>query len=182
MTQPTEPPTPRRSFLPLWVAGAVVVVAAVVVALVLTAGGTASDTSGKARAAAPTNTSTPAKADDGYDLSTPEAAAESFAAAAVTGSGDKLLELACIGRPDCVTEHAADADPAALAEAQSVIRDGVFELSEHLKGAEFTTAIDGATPGTKDVPYRTPAMTGDAYLTLTFVQSGGDWLYYSPDA
>jgi hypothetical protein len=182
MTQSTEPATPRRSSLPLWIAGAVVVVAAVVVTLVLTAGGTASDTSGKARAAAPTDTSDTAKADGEYDLSTPEAAAESFAAAAGTGSGDELLELACIGRPACVTEHAAATDPAQLAEAQSVLRDGVFELAEHLKGAEFVTPIDGATPGTKDVPYRTPAMTGDAYLTLTFVQSGGDWLYYSPAA
>ena len=150
------------------------IVAAVVVTLALTAGETASDDHGDAATKTTTASDKP-----GYDLSTPQAAATSFAAAAETGSGDTLLELACVGRPACVSEH-AEIGEEQLADAQATIRDGVYELATHLKGAEFTTAIDGATPGTKDVPYRTPAMTGDAYLTLTFVQSDGDWLFYLP--
>jgi hypothetical protein len=145
----------------------------VVVTLVLTAGGGSSDGSGD-RSAAATSTTT------STDQSTPRQAAEDFAAAAGTGSGDTLLALTCVGQPACVSEHAAELSDAQLGEAQDFIREGVFELAEHLKGAEFTTAVDGAEPGTKDVPYRTPAMTGDAYLTLTFVQSGGDWLYFRP--
>jgi hypothetical protein len=161
----------RRS--PWWwvIAGAVVVVAAVAVTLVLTPGTDGSDD----RSAAPK-----ARAKSGYDLSSPQAAAESFARAADTGSGDTLLTLACVGRPACVQEHAAALSEAELADQQAFIREGVFELSVHLKDAEFAAAVNGPEPGTKNVPYRTPQMTGDAYLSLTFVQSGDDWLYYQP--
>jgi hypothetical protein len=180
-THTTEPhttsPSRRRSPLPWVIAGAVVVVAAVVVTLVLTTG----DDDGGDRGAAATSTTTVAdEPSTGDDLSTPEAAAESFAATAETESGDALLELACVGRPACVAEHAAGLDEAQLAEAQATIREGVYELAVHLEGAEFTAAVDGAEPGTKDVPYRTPEMTGDAYLTLTFVEFDGDWLFYQP--
>jgi hypothetical protein len=170
-TEPHAEPEPgRRSPWPWMIAGAVVVIAAVVVTLVITATGAADEnTAGKPHAAKP-----------GYDLSTPEAAAKSLAAAAKTGSGDTLLGLACIGRPACVEEHAAGVSQSDLSVAQNTIRDGVFELAEHLKQAEFTKAVNGAEPGMKDVPYRTPEMKGDAYLTLTFVKSGDDWLYYSP--
>jgi hypothetical protein len=154
--------------LPWLIAGAVVVVAAVAVTLVLTTG----DDGDGQRAA-------PAKK-GGYDLSSPQAAAESFVAAARTGSGDKLLTLACVGRPACVREHGVT-EPE-LTEAQDTIREGVYELAVHLEKAEFAKPVDGEEPGTKEVPYRTPEMTGDAYLSLTFVQSGGDWLYYRPPA
>ncbi len=171
-TRPAEPPTmsptrPRSSW-PRVITGALVVVAAVVVTLALTTGDGDSGTGG----AVVTSKST----DDALD--TPEAAAASFLAAARTGSGDKLLELACVGRPACVQEHAAELPEAQLTEAQNTIREGVYELAQHLENAEFSPAVDGAEPGTKDVPYRTPAMTGDAYLTLTFVRSDGDWLYF----
>jgi hypothetical protein len=154
------------------IAGAVVVVAAVVVTLVATTG---DDDGGRPAAA-----TTAQKKTGGYDLSTPRAAAESFVAAAKTGSGDKLLALACVGRPACVREHGLTG--AELTEAQDTIREGVFELAVHLEKAEFATPVDGDEPGTKEVPYRTPEMTGDAYLSLTFVKSGGDWLYYRPAA
>jgi hypothetical protein len=184
--QTASPAPRRRSPLPWVVAGAVVVVAAVVVALVLTTGDDdGSDGEGdRDRAAAPpATTSGPAQPDTaGYDLRTPEAAARSFAAAAGTGSGDVLLELACVGRLACVQEHAPDLSEAQLTETRDTIREGVFELAEHLEGAEFTPAVDGAAPGTKDVPYRTPAMTGDDRLTLTFVQFEGTWLYHRPAA
>lgn len=184
-TRPDEPESlsspARRPSWPWVVGGAVVVVVAVVVALVLTAGGTESDDPNTAAAKTTTATTSAAGPDSEYDLSTPQAAAKSFAAAAETGSGDTLLGLACVGRPSCISEHAAGVSEAQLAEAQSTIRDGVYELSDHLKGADFTSAVDGAEPGTKDVAYRTPAMTGgDAYLT--FVQSGDDWLFYLPAA
>lgn len=155
------------------IAGAAVVVVGVVVAFVLTTGGTASDDH------AATATSTPSGA-GGPDLSDPLAAAKSFAAAAATGSGDTLLDLACVGHPACVSEHVTGLSDAQLTEAQDTIREGVYELGDHLTGAEFSTAVDGDEPGTREVPYRTPAMTGDGYLKLTFVQSEGDWLYYSP--
>jgi hypothetical protein len=158
----TEP----RARWPWLIAGAVAVVAAVAVTLALTNGGDQ-----------PT-AATPRK--PGYDLRTPEAAAKSLVMAARTGSGDTLLRLTCVGRRTCVREHAASVDQARLTEARDTIRDGVFELAEHLKHAEFTRAVDGDEPGTKNVPYRTPEMKGDAYLTLTFVRSGGDWLFYSP--
>jgi hypothetical protein len=121
----------------------------------------------------PTTTSTTTQ--QGPDLSTPEAAAKTFVAAA--GSED-LVDLSCVGHLPCVAEHAPDADDAQIAAAQDTIREGTFELAEHLKGAEFGTAVDGAVPGSKDVPYRTPAMDPAAKLTLTFVQSDGKWLYY----
>lgn len=164
--------TTRRS-LWLWLAAcAAVVVAAVVVTLLLPAGTDDSDV----RAAAPTS----GRSERGYDLSTPKAAAESFARAARTGSGDTLLTLACVGHPTCVREHAAALSEAEVADARTVIREGAGELAVHLKDAEFATEVNGPEPGTKDVPYRTPAMTGDAYLSLTFVRSGDDWLYYRP--
>lgn len=176
-TPPAEPqamsPSQRRASWPWMIAGAAVVVVAVVVAFVLATGGTASDDH------AVTATGT-AAGSDGPDLSDPRAAAKSFAAAAATGSGDKLLDLTCVGRPACVREHATGMSDAQLAEAQDTIRAGVYELGDHLTDAEFSTAVDGAAPGIKEVPYRTPAMTGDGYLKLTFVQSEGDWLYYSP--
>lgn len=168
-------PSPRRSPWPWVIAGAAVVVAAVVGTLVLTTGEDDSDDRKAAATSTVTGTSQPGTR---YDLGTPQAAAESFAAAAGTGSGDTLLELACVGRPACVREHAAEVSEAQLAETQGTIRDGVYELSEHLKGARFSSPVDGAAPGTKDVPYRTPAMTADAYLT--FVQSEGEWLYHRP--
>jgi hypothetical protein len=180
-THPTSP-SRRRSPWP-WAIGGAALTVAVVLTLVLTSGddsGTGSGTDGGARDAAPTTTTTGSRVPGGYDLSTPQAAAESFAAAAATGSGETLLELACVGRPACAGEHAADVDEARLSEVRNTIRDGVYELAQHLDGAEFTSAVDGTEPGTKDIPYRTPAMTGDAYLTLTFVQSDGDWLYYQP--
>lgn len=182
-TSHTEPPVmsppQRRRSWPLVLACVVVVVAAVVVTLVLTSGDTGSGTEG----AAPTSTATAAdKADSEYDLSTPEAAADSFLAAAKSGSGDLLVSLACVGRPACVREHAADLGEAQLVEAQNVVREGVFELAVHLEGAEFSPAVDGTAAGAKDVPYRTPEMTGDDHLALTFVKSDGDWLYYSPVA
>jgi len=168
-------PTARRSSWPWVIAGAVVVVAAVVVTLALTAG----DGAGTGSAAVPSTTAGP---DQPGALDTPEGAAASFVAAARTGSGDKLLGLACVGRPACVHEHAAEVTGAQLTEAQDTIREGVYELAVHLEGAEFSSAVAGVEPGTKDVPYRTPAMTGDAYLTLTFIRSDGDWLYFVPDA
>lgn len=150
--------------LPWMIAGAVV--AAVGVTLVVATGDDAP---------APTSADRP-----GYDLSSPTAAAESFARAARTRSGNTLLTLTCVGHADCVHEHAADLTETQLDEARATIRDGVYELAEHLKGAEFTTAVDGQEPGTMNVPYRTPAMTSS--LTLTFVRSGHDWLYYLPVA
>jgi hypothetical protein len=132
--------------------------------------------------APPPTTSSASGSDSGYDLSSPQAAAESFAAAAETGSGDELLTLTCIGHAACASEHAAGISDEELTAVQSTIRDGVYELADHLKGAEFTTPVDGPAPGTKNVPYRTPELTGDAYLTLTFVESGGDWLYLQPSA
>ena len=153
----------------LWVlAGAVVVVAVAAVTVVLTSGD--GDPT-----AAPRPSGKP-----GYDLSSPKAAAESLAKAATTGSGDTLLRLTCVGHQDCVREHAATLSQDQVAEERDTIREGVYELAEHLKGAEFAAAVDGDEPGTKSVPYRTPAMTGDGYLSLTFVKSGDDWLYYRP--
>jgi hypothetical protein len=177
----TESPSRRRRPLP-WLIGGAVVVVAVVVGTVLLTTGHAGD-GGEPRAAAPTTAATPASAtapEGTYDLSTPEEAARSFAAAANTGSGEALLELACVGRLACVSEHAAGASEEQLTDGRNQIREGVYELAEHLGGAEFGPAVDGTAPGTKDVPYRTPAMAGDAQLTLTFVQSEGDWLFYSP--
>jgi hypothetical protein len=162
-----DPTEPRRRFSWLWLTvGVVVVVAAVVVAMVLTSGHAGG---GDRDAAAPTPTG---KGQPG--LGSPEAAAETFLAAAKSGDGDKLLDLACVGRPACVREHAAGMDAAQLAEAQDSIREGVYELGVHLEHATFTTAVDGDEPGVKKVPYRTPEMTGDAYLSLTFVKSDGD--------
>jgi hypothetical protein len=174
MTSPTETPPERRASWPWLIGGGVVVVVAVVVTMVLTSGHAGS---GDRTTAGPKST---AAGKPGYDLSSPEAAAESFVAAAKTGDGDTLLGLACVGRPACVEEHAAQADEAQVTEAQDTIREGVFELSVHLEDAKFTAAVDGDTPGTKNVPYRTPEMTSDAYLTLTFIKSGDDWLYYRP--
>lgn len=181
-TSAADPQTtsPRRSPTPWLIAGAVVVVVAVVFTLVLTTSGDDSDDSDARNTAATSPATATEGPGTGYDLRTPEAAAESFATAAGTGSGDTLLGLACVGRPACVSEHAAGESEAALAEEQDTIRAGVYELSVHLEGAEFTTAVDGPEPGTKNVPYRTPAMTGDAYLTLTFVEFEGEWLYYRP--
>lgn len=165
----------RRSWWPWLIAGVAVVVAAVVVTLALPRG-TADDSDARGGR-------TPSgKPDTGYDLSTPQAAAESFAKAAKTGSGDTLLSLTCVGRQACAEEHATGLSEAELTEARTTIREGVYELAVHLEKAEFATPVDGQAPGTKDVPYRTPEMTGDAYLSLTFVRSGGDWLYYNPDA
>ncbi|MBB4911703.1 hypothetical protein [Actinophytocola algeriensis] len=174
-------PTRRRSSWSWAVAGA----AAAVTLTACSGGGTDQN---PAAPPPPTSTSASASAEtaaapnSGYDLSSPQAAAESFAAAAETGSGDELLELTCIGHAACASEHAAGMSDAELTEVQATIRDGVYELADHLEGAEFTSPVDGATPGTKDVPYRTPALTGDAYLTLTFVESDGDWLYLQPSA
>jgi hypothetical protein len=173
--------------LPWLIGGAVVVVAAVAVTLVLTTG---DDDSGDQRAGAtstPTSprNDTPTSAGEpgtAYDLSTPEAAAESFVTVARTGSGPALLELSCVGHLTCVTEHIPGATDAQITEGRDQISEGVYELAEHLKEAEFGTAVDGPAPGTKAVPYRTPAMAGDASLTLTFIQSEGDWLYYNPAA
>jgi hypothetical protein len=165
------------------IAGAVVVVGAVVLTLVLTMGGDDSGGGVDRSAGTPSTSSTPAGSDEAaatYDLSTPEAAAASFAAVARTGSGEELLDLACVGSLACVSEHVAQVDEAQLTAARAQISEGVYELAEHLGGAEFGTAVDGPAPGTKNVPYRTPAMTGDTFLTLTFVQSEGDWLYYVP--
>jgi hypothetical protein len=173
-TQPAEPQSRQRSSWPWLIAAIAVVVVAAVGTLFLTTDDTESDAPKAATTAGAD------KPDTGYDLSTPEAAAKSFAAAAKTGSGDTLLGLACVGRPACAREHAVS--DAQLTEAQDTIREGVYELGDHLKSAEFTSAVDGDEPGTKKVPYRTPEMTGDAYLTLTFVQSDGDWLFYSPTA
>jgi len=176
MTTPGTPsPSRRRSSWPWVVVGAA---AAVTLTACSAADGTDRDT-----AEAPTTTTTTSTAaESGYDLSSPQAAAESFAAAAETGSGDELLELACVGHAACASEHAAGMTDAELTEVQATIRDGVYELADHLEGAEFTTPVDGPAPGTKDVPYRTPKLTGDAYLTLTFAESDGDWLYLQPSA
>jgi hypothetical protein len=188
-TSPSEPPdtstsaSPRRSSLPWVIGGAVVVVAAVVTSILVTGG----DDSGGGQAGGAATTTTPTSTFEQpaeseklatYDLSTPEAAAASFAAAASTGNGDTLLGLACVGRLACVAEHVPDATEEQLTEGRNQILEGVFELSEHLKGAQFGAAVDGAQPGTKDVPYRTPEMAPESQLTLTFVQSEGQWLYY----
>jgi hypothetical protein len=143
---------------------------------------TACSDDGAARNTAATTTTTTSAVESGPDLSSPQAAAESFAAAAETGSGDELLRLTCIGHAACASEHAADMTDAELTEAQNTIRDGVYELADHLEGVEFTAPVDGTTPGTKNVPYRTPKLTGDASLTLTFVESEGEWLYLQPSA
>ncbi|MFL6123196.1 hypothetical protein [Actinophytocola sp.] len=170
--QHTEP-SPRRSPW-LWGTAVAVVAVAVVVAMMSFTGH-----AGNGDGAAAPGTAT-GSAERGYDLSSPASAAKSFASAARTGSGDTLLGLTCVGRLACVREHAAGASEPQVEEARNTIREGVFELAEHLKGVEFTAAVDGEEPGTKNVPYRTPAMTGDAYLSLTFIQSDGDWLYYTP--
>lgn len=177
-TSPSEPPTPSRR-PQLLIGGAVVVVAAVVGTLLL-AKGTEDDgdrqaatTSGAGASSTPTS-----PGEQEADLSTPEAAAASFAATAGTGSGEALLELACVGHLACATQHVPGVAEPQLSAARSQISEGVYELAVHLKGVEFGAAVDGAVPGTKDVPYRTPEMT--ASLTLTFVQFEGDWLYYSP--
>lgn len=189
---PSDSPavSPSRRRAPWLIAGAVAVVAAAVVTLLLTTGnddsggdGSAADNS--AAGDQPTGaTSTPAappasdEPGSAYDLSTPEAAAKAFAAAAGTGSGDTLLDLACVGQLACVTEHVPGVTEEQLTESRNQLRDGVYELGDHLKDAEFGPATDGPEPGTKAVPYRTPAMTSDA--TLTFIQSEGNWLYYTP--
>ena len=176
MTESPERADTTRSWW--WIASAVLVVAAVAVTLVLTtghAGGGENDATDRATTRTATST-----ASSGYDLSTPETAAESFAAAAATGSGDTLLTLSCVGHLPCVHEHAADLAPAQLTDARTMISENAYELAHHLDGAEFAPAVDGDVPGTRDVPYRTPAMTGDTTLTLTFVQSDGEWLYLGP--
>jgi hypothetical protein len=155
-----------RSLLP-WVVAATFVLA------------TACDDGGSDAGAAPAP-KTQATAARKADPNTPESAAKAFAATARTGSGDKLLAMACVSHPDCVEEHAAGATEAQVTEAQDTIREGVFELGQHLQGAEFAVPIDGPEPNSKDVPYRTPEMAADAYLTLTFVQFQGQWLYFSP--
>lgn len=186
MTKPTEPPdtTRRRASSWWWITCAVLVVAAAAVALVLTtghAGGGGNDATDRATTRTATATSPPSStAGSGYDLSTPETAAESFAAAAATGSGDTLLALSCVGHLPCVHEHAADLDPAQVTDARTMISENAHELAHHLNGATFAPAVDSGVPGTKDVPYRTPAMTGNTSLTLTFVQSDGEWLYLGP--
>ncbi|GAB1510054.1 hypothetical protein [Actinophytocola sp. KF-1] len=174
MTEPAEPQAPTRRAAWWWLAGAVVVVAAVAVTLVLTTGHAGGGEN--AERASPAGTT----AGGGQDLGTPEAAAESFAAAARSGSGAKLLSLACVGHLSCVAEHAAGLDAARLADARAVISENAYELAHHLEGAVFAPAVDGAAPGTKDVPYRTPAMAEGTTLTLTFVHSGGAWLYLGP--
>jgi predicted flap endonuclease-1-like 5' DNA nuclease len=158
------------------------VVACAAAAVTLTA--CSGDGADQNTAAPATTTSTTSAAESGYkyDLSSPQAAAEAFAAVAETGSGDDLLRLACIGHAACASEHAAGMSDAELTEAQNTIRDGVYELAHHLKGVEFTAPVDGTAPGTKNVPYRTPELTGDASLTLTFVESEGEWLYLQPSA
>jgi hypothetical protein len=170
----TEPAEPNRRRAYWWLAWAVAIVAVVAVTLVLTTGhaGGGDDDAAKATPTKKTATS------GGYDLSSPTAAAESFAAAAATNDGEALLSLACVGHVACVDEQGLEA--AKLADARAVISENAYELADHLKGAEFATAVDGAVPGTKDVPYRTPAMAEGTTLTLTFVQSGGDWLYLGP--
>lgn len=179
-TSPSEPPTPSRRLQ--WLIGGAVVVVAAAVGTLLLATGTEDD--GDRKAAATTGTggsSTPTTAgaqEAAYDLSTPEAAAKSFAAAADTGSGETLLELACVGHLACATQQAPGVAEPQLSDARSQISEGVYELAVHLKGVEFGAAVEGAVPGTKDVPYRTPEATGP--LNLTFVQFEGDWLYYSP--
>jgi hypothetical protein len=178
MTEPTEPADTTRRRATWWLAWAVVIVAAVGVTLMLTTGH-AGGGENEAADRTPRKTATSTKA-SGPDLSTPESAAKAFAAAAEGGSGDTLLSLACVGHLPCVDEHAADMDEAQLTSARAVISENAFELAEHLKAAEFDTAVDGAVPGTKDVPYRTPAMADGTTLTLTFVQSGGEWLYLGP--
>lgn len=178
-TEPAEPNRRRSYWLLAW---AVVVVAVVAVTLMLTTGhaGGGEDDATEAtpdkKTAASTATSTASSS--GYDLSTPVAAAKSFATAAATNDGEALLSLACVGHLSCVDEH--DLDAARLADARAVISENAYELADHLKGAEFAPAVDGTVPGTKDVPYRTPAMADGTTLTLTFVQSGGDWLYLGP--
>lgn len=191
MTQPADSPADdearRRLSVPWLIAWVVAVVVVVVVTLVLTSGhaGDGDDepaAGGTAGTAATTSatTSGTTSAGGGYDLSTPENAARSFASAAAAGSGDTLLTLACVGHVSCVHEHATDLGAAQLDDARAVIRDNAPELAHHLRGVEFSPAVDGAVPGAKDVPYRTPAMAADARLTLTFVRSGDDWLYYGP--
>ena len=178
-TEPAEPSRRRASWW--WLAWAVVVVAVTAVTLMLTTGHAGDGETGAADGTpvrTATSTATSTAGDSGYDLTTPEAAAKSFAAAAATNDGDTLLSLACVGHLACVDEH--DLDPDRLTAARAVITENTFELADHLTGAEFSPAVDGAVPGAKDVPYRTPAMTGDALPTLTFVQSGGDWLYLGP--
>jgi hypothetical protein len=155
-----------------WViAAAVVVIAAAAVTTALTI----SDTNA-ANAAAPA--ASPRRTGDAYDLSTPQAAAASFYRAATTGSGDALLALSCVSHAPCVAEHAAAATGTQLSEERATIRDGVYELAQHLEDVEFANPVDGPTPDTKNVPYRTPAMAGEAFLTFT--RSGDDWLYYRP--
>lgn len=188
-TSPSDPqamsPSRRRSPLPWLIGGAVVVAAAVAVTLVLTTGDddTPDQRAGAASTSTSTPTSPPTNAEEpgtAYDLSTPEAAAESFVTVARTGSGEALLELACVGHLACVTEHIPGATDEQITEGRNQISEGVFELAEHLKEAEFGAAVDGPAPGTKAVPYRTPEMAEDASLSLTFIQSEGDWLYYNP--
>lgn len=174
----TEPAEPSRRHAYWWPAGAVVIVA-VAATLVLTTGH-AGDGENTASAPTTARTATSTAASTGYDLTTPEAAAKSFAAAAATNDGDTLLSLACVGHLACVDEHAADMDTDRLAAARAVITENTYELADHLTDAEFSPAVDGTVPGAKDVPYRTPAMTGDALPTLTFVRSGGEWLYLGP--
>lgn len=176
LTEPHDTPLSRRSPWPWVLAGAVVVATAVAVTLVLTRG----DDSQAGNATAASTTPSSGTSDGPYDLSTPEAAAASFHAAAETGSGDTLLSLSCVGSAACVSEHAADVADAQLAEERATIRDGVYELAEHLKGVEFSAPVDGTAPGTKEVPYRTPETAEGAELTLTFVRSEGNWLYYRP--
>lgn len=175
----TEPAEPNRRRAYWWLAWALVVVAVVAVTLVLTTGhaGSGENEATEAKPDKTTAAST-ASGGGGYDLSTPVAAAESFATAAATNDGEALLSLACVGHVACVDEQGLDA--AKLADARAVISENAYELADHLKGAEFAAAVDGAVPGAKDVPYRTPAMADGTTLTLTFVQSGGEWLYLGP--
>jgi hypothetical protein len=174
----TEPAEPNRRRIYWWLAWAAVVVAVVAVTLMLTTGHAGGGDNEAAEATTGKKTATSTASGGAYDLSSPTAAATSFAAAAATNDGEALLTLACVGHVACVDEQGLDA--AKLADARAVISENAFELADHLKGAEFAPAVDGAVPGTKDVPYRTPAMADGTTLTLTFVQSGDDWLYLGP--
>ncbi|MFC4857905.1 hypothetical protein [Actinophytocola glycyrrhizae] len=138
------PPARRRSPWPWALAATVLVAAAVVATTALATGGTDSDD----RSTAATSTTTgSARPGTGYDLSTPQAAAESFAAAAETGSGEELLELACVGRPACVREHAVDMSEAQLADARNTIRDGSTNSA--------TTSTAPSSPRPSTAPNRT---------------------------
>ncbi|MFC4855990.1 hypothetical protein [Actinophytocola glycyrrhizae] len=155
--EPTASPRRRRR-PPAWLVGAGAALA-VIVAMVLLRDG------GDGDAAVP------------RDLSTPKGAAEAFAMAAAAGDVDGVFAAACLGDDGCAAEHGGDVTAQQITAAKKVITDNVREIGGRLRHAQFTTARDGAQPGTQEVDYRLPGASPGERNYLIFVQYRDRWLY-----